>query len=155
MTLLQPNLSPVPMNDQYALLDDYSIKYGNTKITVPEFFIYDGASIPSFGWLVTYTPFHPDIMAPALIHDWLYVNHQLTRGMADQILYDLMILNGANKTKAKLMYQAVRIGGGAAWDNSDEDIKKIMLLYSLCKLNNSFDEYHFPVHIVFDQRRVG
>lgn len=141
----QPNLSPLPEKNQYLLLDDYKVFYGNIKIVVPAGFIYDGASVPFVGWLPTYTPFHPDVMGPALIHDWLYSSHQVDRKTADTIFYDLLVLNTAGKVKAKLMYSGVRVGGGPHWDMSDKDREKLELLYPLIKTRPNFEEYHFPV----------
>lgn len=148
MIFRQPNLSPLPVKNQYALLDDYQADYGNLKIVVPAGFVFDGASVPFFGWLPTYTPFHPDVMAPALIHDWLYLNHQVDRQMADQIFYDLLILNGAGKLKAKLMYRDVRIGGGQHFEYCRDDIEKLDMLYALVRVRSNLDDYHFPVEVI-------
>ena len=144
----QPNLSPNPGQNQYCLLDDYEYRYGNIRIVVPAYFIYDGASIPAMAWRFIYTPFHPDVMAPALIHDWLYVSHQTDRGTADQILYDLLILNGANQTKAKLMHTAVKKFGGGPWEWDRQDKEKLQTLYILIKKNEKFGEYRFPEQIL-------
>lgn len=142
--LHQPNLSPVPGKDQYMLLDDYPAVYGNIHILVPQYFTFDGASIPWFGWLSTYTPFHPDVMAAAIVHDWFFLNHQVDRATADQIFYDRLILNGANHVKAKLMHQAVRVGGGQYWELRPEKIEALKSLYSLVRKNPRFEEYCFP-----------
>jgi len=145
----QPKLSPVPGKDQYILLKDDLFNYGDIQMCVPKYFIYNGASIPKIAQLFLYTPFHPDVMGPALYHDWLYLNHQVSRGMADQIFYDMLILNGANKTKARIMHQTLILFGGPSWYNSEEDKRKLMLLYSLIKTRDNFDKYHFPEDVIF------
>ena len=132
----------------YTLLEDYKAVYGDIEILVPEYFIFDGASVPSVAWMLTYTPFHPHVMAAALIHDWLYLNHQVTREMADDIFYDLLIRNGAGPTKSKLMFQAVRVAGGPHYDHAPADVAKLELLYLMCKSSDRFDEYHFPVDVI-------
>lgn len=146
--LIQPNLSPVPQKNTYWLLDDYSVKYGDITITVPACFSFDGASVPWFGQVSTYTPFHPDCMAPALIHDWLYLNHQTVRTVADQIFYDLLISNGANPTKSKLMYQAVKLAGGNYWARNKKDRAKLFLLLAMCKKSVTFEAYRFPMRFL-------
>jgi len=144
----QPSLCPVPQHDKYYLLNDYPVKYGNIKITVPAMFIFDGASIPWFAWLSTYTPFHPDVMGPAVVHDWLYLNHQTVRNVADEIFYDLLILNGANIVKSKLMYKAVKLAGKTYWKHDRQDYDKLLQLYILTRTRPNFKEYHFPLGAV-------
>lgn len=146
--LQQPVLSPVPRQDLYALLEDYRAVYGDIEILVPEYFVFDGASIPALGWLPTYTPFHPDVMAAAIVHDWLYLNHQVDRKMADDIFYDRLIQNGAGSVKSKLMFQAVRLAGGPHWEQKKQDIERLEILYLMCKSSDRFDEYHFPVDVI-------
>ena len=138
--MIQPSVVPAPGKDEYMLIDDYPFD----KILIPAYFLYDGASIPWFAWVAIYTPFHPDVMAASLVHDWLYVSHQCSRKEADQIFYSILILNGVNKTKAKLMYRALRVGGGPAWEMSDKDNKKLKLLYPMIYKSANFDKYCFP-----------
>lgn len=117
----QPKLRPCPKENRYELIEDYtyscSIDGQGLEIKIPRGFLYNGASIPWFGWTATYTPFHPDVMLPALIHDWLYGSHETDRETADSILYQLLIENNVDKGVAEIMFQAVRIGGRSAWDN--------------------------------------
>ena len=143
--ILQPKLSPVPGRDQYCLTEDYPVKFDGIKILVPAFFIFDGASIPYLLQSVIYSAFHPRVMAPALVHDWLYLNHQVDRETADRILYELLLQNGANGIKALLMLQGVRMFGGLAWENNERDRAKIATLYCLAVQSPRFGEYHFPV----------
>lgn len=146
--IMQPNLTPVPSRNQYCLLDDYACEYDGVKIVVPEYFLFDGASIPWFGWFSTFTPFHPDVMAAAIIHDWLFVNHQVDFDTANQIFYDRLIENGTNKTKSKLMYKAVCLGAKKYWTPGVEKIDALTLLHSLIKTNDQFEDYHFPIELL-------
>ena len=139
----QPNLSPVPDSGLYVLNEDYATEEYNT--VVPAYFLTDGASIPVLARIFIYDPFHPLVMGPAINHDWGYHNHYLPRQEIDDIFYDQLIANGANRIKALAMYQAVRKFGGGYWDNDPEDIRKLNILYCLCKDSPRFNEYNFPV----------
>ena len=130
-----PNITP--SGDLYMLLDDYTTH----NITVPQYFTWDGCSIP------INNIFKPRYVTASLAHDWLYVSHQVTRKEADQIFNDLLIESGINKTIANIMYYGLRLGGGLAWDHSKKDIKKLKLLYQLIKNNKNFDSYCFPMDI--------
>ena len=142
--IYQPHITPVPMQNRYVVNKDYSVKYKGQWIVVPKYFTSDGASIPAIVWLELYTPFHPIVIGPALVHDWLYASNQTSKPQADKILYGLLILNHANKIKAKLIYDGVRIGGAAAWEPSAEKTKRLQTLYELCKDSPDFDKYGFP-----------
>jgi len=145
--LVQPILKPIPNRDMYMLYSDYSINVDGHSILVPQYFEFDGASIPRIGWQITYTPFDPDVMMPALIHDWLYYNHQVGRKEADEIFYKLLIKNGASNSKSNIMYQAVRIGGSFAWDNDAEDDKAMAQLYLKVANHEQLPRYKFPLKV--------
>ncbi len=51
----------------------------------------------------------------AVLHDYLYKNHLVSRRMADLIFYEAMLVGGTLKWKAKVMYYAVRSWGWLAW----------------------------------------
>lgn len=117
----QPKLTPRPEKNLYELIEPYTyictVDDNRLEITVPTGFLYNGASIPAIGWVATYTPFHPDVVAAALIHDWLYGPNELgiDRYTADSIFYQLLIENGVREMTAEIMYNAVRIGGSGYW----------------------------------------
>lgn len=140
----QPILRPVPSEDKYELMEDYGIAVKDIEIVVPKFFQYDGASIPAAAWQITYTPFHPDVMLPSLIHDWLYGNHQVTQEVADDIFYELLIANRVNFVKAKAMRAAVQIGGEAYWENTGDQIISLVALCKKVKNSPNFERYRFP-----------
>ena len=81
-----------------------------------KYFRYDGASIPAPAWQLTFSPFHPDVMLPSLIHDWVFYNHQINRDALDEIFYRLLRDNGVNYLKANTMWAAVRATGGIFWE---------------------------------------
>ncbi|WP_137937580.1 DUF1353 domain-containing protein [Chitinivorax sp. B] len=126
MLAKQPQLSPWPEAEHYRLLADYEIDTPFGLVNIPSHFHYDGASVPALAWQVTYTPFHPDVMAPALVHDWLYYTHHIaghaiSRDNADDTLEDLLRRNGVGSAKRRMMIAAVKLAGGAVWDNNEED----------------------------------
>jgi len=144
----QPKLRPVPAKGMFRLVDDYTIRSKGFEVCVPALFRFDGASIPPFGWRATYTPFHPRVLAPACVHDWLYCNHQTTREDADSIFYDLLLRNGADKEKARIMWKAVSAAGGPHWAHSKRDVYELTRLYRMIKWHANFHEYRFPVEVV-------
>lgn len=117
--LPQPKLKPVPWKDRYGLIGEYSFTCNvdgkDVTTVVPKDFLYDGASIPAIGWVATFTPFHPRVMAPALVHDYRYAHRLGDRKGADSIFHHMLIENGVDKATAEIMFQAVRIGGGSHW----------------------------------------
>ena len=113
----QPLLKPDPDSEMYQLQADYTYSYNNGRtVTVLKDFMYNGASIPMAAWPFLYTPFHPKIMAAALIHDWLYSTGELDRFTADSIFYRVLIDSGVPDTEAEVMYRGVRIGGFLAYE---------------------------------------
>jgi len=63
-------------------------------------------TIPSLGWQAVYTPFDPIVMPPALVHDWLYSNHQVSKEDADTILRQLLKGNGVPSLKVDVYLPA-------------------------------------------------
>jgi len=49
------------------------------------------------------------------IHDKLYDSHELSREMADQVLREMLLLNGVDHFEAMEFYLAVREFGGSHW----------------------------------------
>lgn len=154
MALNQPRLMPTPQLAEYTLLKDFTITVNNETITIPNGLQYDGASIPAIAWTITYTPFHPMVMCPAICHDWLYANHQVEREVADKIFHQLLLDNGVGSKTAYLMYLGVRAGGGNAYKNKPEDIKYLKELYAqLVQQGADVTKYKFPKE-VFQQYKL-
>lgn len=49
------------------------------------------------------------------IHDWLYTSHELTREQADEVLREMLVLNGVSPCEAEQFYLAVRMFGASHW----------------------------------------
>lgn len=146
--MILPKLKPLPRKEMWRLLEDYHTIARGIKVVVPVAFEFDGASIPWFGWQATYTPSSPKIITAALVHDWLYANHQTDKKTADKILRELLTRCGADPERSWIMYQAVAVAGGSAWEYCDEDIERLRHLYRAIRRRPNFDEYHFPMEVL-------
>lgn len=87
-------------------------------------FIWDGASIPRFGWTFCGSPFTGKYQQGALSHDIPYKTHrawisgkevEVSREWADGLFYHIMLADGTHPNKARQLWSAVRIGGARAW----------------------------------------
>lgn len=146
---LAPRRNEYSKSWEYDVLEDVAYDFQGTTIVVPQFFSYDGASIPSLAWQTIYTPFDPIVMAPALVHDWLYSNQQVDRDDADKVLRKLLKDNGVPSIKVDLIYRAVQFFGGAAWENTSEDLKYLRWLrQKLLNAGVNVDKYHFPSEVL-------
>lgn len=87
---------------------------------IPAGFLTDAATVPRLVWGIL-SPTDPDILYPSFAHDYLYAvngaleGRSLTRKDCDVALYELMVAAGSPRWKARLVYAAVRAGGGGAW----------------------------------------
>jgi len=83
-------------------------------VDVPEGFVTDLASIPRPFWSFL----RPDgnYVYGAIVHDYLYWTQTRPRAEADEILKFSMQDFSVNRLVVDLVYNAVRIGGGAAWE---------------------------------------
>jgi hypothetical protein len=80
-------------------------------ITVPAGFVTDLASVPRFLWVVF--PPHGRYAKAAIVHDWLYSHGNVSRKQADLIFLEGMLVLGVPHWKARVLYFAVRLFGGA------------------------------------------
>jgi len=147
--IAQPTLRPVPHKAMYRFArEDYAVESKGVLITIPIAFRYNGASVPPCGWQATYYPTHPVVMVPSGAHDWLYTNHQVPRKLADDIFYDLLIRNGADQEAAWIMWQAVVLFGGPAWERTERDLYELRRLYQIIRRRPNFEAYHFPMEVL-------
>ncbi|PML80075.1 DUF1353 domain-containing protein [Enterovibrio norvegicus] len=153
--LKQPKLFPNAIVNKYELTWDFEIVTEGVDIVVPKYFRYDGASIPAPAWQATFTPFHPDVMMPALVHDWLYYNHQVEIELVDDIFYRLLRDNGVDNLRANLMWGAVKAAGRFFWENDKEDLDYLEKLYRLVRNRENKDRYQFPQAIIDRVENTG
>jgi hypothetical protein len=88
-------------------------------VMVPAGFATDLASVPWFArWYVSRDGEHTK---PAVIHDYLYspesaaVFPDLSRAQADRVFYEALLVRGIRVSLARLLYGAVRLGGGRSY----------------------------------------
>jgi hypothetical protein len=138
-----PVFSPIPHKKkrQYKLLETYSLVWNGQLIIIPAGFIFDGASIPAAAWPITYSPFLPQVIIAALIHDWIYATHCLARYEADILFKDICLGCYASKFRAEMMYYALHLFGSFTWKWSEEDKEKIRALYEKVRLQDDFNDF--------------
>jgi len=93
----------------WRLLEAYTLG----EITVPPDFVLDGASVPKiFCW---YADEEGAALPAAIIHDYEYSVKEASRREADARFYRNLVGAGIRRSKAWVMWAAVRAGGWAAW----------------------------------------
>jgi hypothetical protein len=86
------------------------------QVTVPAGFVTDLASIPSAFW--SELPPTARYTFPAIIHDYLYWSQPCERAQADAVLEAAMEDMRVTPGKIVIIYNAVRVAGGGAWDRN-------------------------------------
>lgn len=99
--------------DFWAVVSPLVWESPGQRIVVPRGFLTDLASIPKFLRNI----FDPNGYArePAVLHDWNYRTHLMTRAQCDQLLHDSLIACGESKTVAWCYKSGVRLGGAAPY----------------------------------------
>lgn len=82
------------------------------RVTVPAGYCFDGASIPRCLWSLIGSPFDPDLMVAAAVHDW-YCDHSAncyqSRVIGDAVFFYLLTKAGVARWRRVLMYLGVRM----------------------------------------------
>ena len=89
--------------------------------TVPAGFWYNGGSIPALFWQLTYSPYHPILLAPTLAHDWAYFSHCMSRNDADDTLHYLLQYMNASTFKSAAIKTAVTTFGAGFYERDNTD----------------------------------
>lgn len=79
------------------------------RVHVPVGFITDLASVPRCLWW--WFPPHGKWAVASVVHDYMYEQAISTKEDADNTFFKLLRIYGVPKTKARLMYWAVRLFG--------------------------------------------
>ncbi|MHC4643962.1 MAG: DUF1353 domain-containing protein [Planctomycetota bacterium] len=108
-------VSPLPGCDMYVLYKPLHFKVGKALFIVPRGFVFDGASIPKMFHSILTTPYDPNVLRAACIHDYLYRVHEIGKKASDRAFRAVLRLDGVDETQAMLMYTAVRYGGHSAY----------------------------------------
>jgi Protein of unknown function (DUF1353) len=80
------------------------------QVGVPEGFVSDLASVPSYFWWAL--PPTGRYGHAAILHDWLYWEQSCTRTVADKVFEVAMAELAVDLPLRKAMWAAVRVGGG-------------------------------------------
>jgi hypothetical protein len=139
----QPDLRPFldeAGRDMYCLYRTYDYRWAflgeELRLTVPEGFESDGASVPRLLWSLTGIERDGVHRAAALLHDFLYKHageipygaqmiligeewspygSGWTRKDADKLFARVLRESGVGKVRRRLMYLGVRLGGWRPW----------------------------------------
>lgn len=110
-------LTPRPEHGDYVIDEDevvLTVDHDDgtmTTVTLLRGDASDGASIPRFFWRVVGSPFDPELMPGALMHDKAYRSASLTRRQADEAFHDRMRADGVGRVRAWVIWFAVRCFG--------------------------------------------
>ena len=117
-TVGMPKLAPIPRGftegrSRLLLIENYNFIYRGKEWTVPVGYTYDGASIPTLTgltWVLTYSKFDPAVLRAALVHDYFCDERPLNVSSLEAALlfHSMLVIDGANRTKARMMFQAVK-----------------------------------------------
>lgn len=107
----------VPSGDKYATRDRIVLKVSEVPgeyhfIVIPKGYEFDGASIPRCLWSLIGSPFEPDLMLAACIHDWFceHTSHSYeSRVKGDSVFYGMLRRAKVAKWRRRLMYAGVRL----------------------------------------------
>ena len=99
---------PIPGTKFYEVLEDYN----DYDTFIEKGFRFDGATIPPWAWRKTYTPYHPDVLESAAVHDKRCANskNKKERRHDDWLFRKMLIEVGkVPKKTAQLMYVGVTV----------------------------------------------
>lgn len=110
-------------DDEWILLKEFHCYFDETfpdgytrqvTITVPAGFLNDLASVPQI--FTNIIPVVGPQNLPSVIHDWCYDTRWRTREECDMLFLEGLKALEVPFIRRNLMYTAVRIGGGHAWE---------------------------------------
>lgn len=128
----------------------------NGTIIVPQSFQFDGASIPDWAAfiarLLTGFPYRkgdPRLITAALVHDWLYTNHQMKRRMADDLFFYMLCQDEVRRDHAWDIWDAVWKHGALSWTNTEEHLQHLV---AVCEdrhnAGKNVAQYKFPPSVM-------
>lgn len=97
----------------YRTCTPIKVTIDGKKFIIPKNFKTDLASIPRFLWPII-APQYSGFVAPAILHDYLYrCSVDMTRQVADEVLYSALITEDVTAFTASKFFLAVRLFGGS------------------------------------------
>lgn len=136
-------LEPIAKGEKYRLLDDISFFIGTREIHIPKGVEFDGASIPRLFWSLIGSPFEPDFMEAALIHDYCFYTKCCSFMEANNLFKAKLKTNGVSAWRRGLMWVSVASGGLIYWNRENEENLKI-IFKAIC---NRWDWFLFEKDI--------
>ncbi|MCC7516609.1 MAG: DUF1353 domain-containing protein [Pseudomonadales bacterium] len=110
------------------LAEDFPVVASDGKTyVVPSGFWFNGGSIPSFFWQLTFTPFDQRVIDAFLFHDWAYTSHVIDKRVADDTL-QAFIRDKNMSAKAWAVARAVRWFGDSSWKHTAVDAQYLRQL---------------------------
>jgi hypothetical protein len=103
------------------LTKDFNFFIDLKSYWLPRGYVCDGASIPRIFWSIIGSPFDPEKVPAAFCHDALYLTHAVSRPVADEVLFQLLLQGGCRLRTARTMWAAVRSFAYPAWTNNAQD----------------------------------
>jgi hypothetical protein len=103
------------------LCQDFCFAVDGKTFWLPSGYLCDGASIPRPFWSIIGSPFDPEKVPAAFVHDAIYLTHAFNRSDADEILFQLLQQGGCRLRTARTMWAAVRGFAQFAWSMSASD----------------------------------
>lgn len=99
----------------FQLLAPFSFRSERLGLTftAPAGFTTDFCSVPRVP--LAYDMLGNRARKSGTIHDWLYSAHVVTREEADQVLHEMLVLDGVSECEAEQFYLAVRMFGASHW----------------------------------------
>lgn len=116
MFLTELVLLDLPRPDFWAVRADLVWQDKTERITVPKGFETDLASIPVA--LRSLMDRNGVSRRPAVLHDFLYGSHVVTRARADALLRRALLAEGESAFAAWVYWAGVRLGGAAPYAES-------------------------------------
>ena len=97
------------------LLKGFRFYFNRKTHYIKKDFICDGASIPRAFWRIVGHPLEGKYLPGALVHDFCYRTHCVSRSDADYLFYTLLRKYEVSFVKRCAMWLAVRLFGGACY----------------------------------------
>lgn len=109
----------------WQLLRDlvYQSDVAQKIIRVPKKFITDFASVPRIP--IAYLLVGDTAHKAAVIHDYLYTTHEVTRKIADEVLFEAAIVCGIPRWRANILWSSVDTFGGKPWELHTKQVAEI------------------------------
>jgi hypothetical protein len=111
-------ITPTWNKNEWVLLEEFIYyiwsKWFKDCIVIPEWFVFNGASIPKVFHII-WTPMAQDTLIASLVHDFLYSIQKTTRSYADDVFNSIMLLCDVRPLKRIVYYIWVRLWGWVAW----------------------------------------